>query len=81
MKRIIGTETHRASGRQVEFSAEYRFGIAGVSYSAVLTAEGCQPSRIGGFMVWALRFIPPGRAVEKTVRQSVQFLDVAKLLT
>jgi hypothetical protein len=79
MKRIFGTETHRSSGRQVEFSVEYNLSIAGVTYYAVLTAEGCRPSRSSGFMVWALRFIPPSRTLEKTVRESVQFLDIAKL--
>ena len=80
MKRITGIDTHRGSRRQAEFAAEYRIGLAGVSYSGTITLEGCRPSRLGGFMTWTLKTIPPGRAVERTVRETVQFLDVEKLL-
>ncbi|WP_141211385.1 hypothetical protein [Rhodoferax sp. TH121] len=80
MKQIKGTGIHKNSGLKADFAAEYRLGLAGVSYSGVITVEGCPPSLQGGFMSWSRQSIPPGRAVERTVRESIQFLDVVKLL-
>ena len=80
MKRITGSGIHYSSGLKADFAAEYRVGLAGVSYSGAITVEGCPPSRQGGFMTWSRKSIPPSRAVERTVRDSIQFLDVEKLL-
>ena len=80
MKRIKGTGIHKSSGLKADFVAEYRVGLAGVSYSSEIAVEGCPPSRQGGFMTWSRKSIPPGRAVERIVRESIQFLDVEKLL-
>jgi len=80
MKRIAGYENHRKSGLEAEFVAEYRMGLAGIHYSGSVTFAVCPPSRQSGFMVWGRKSIPPGRAIERTMRESVQFLDVDKLL-
>jgi hypothetical protein len=80
MKRITGSDIHHGSGLRADYVAEYRVGVAGVTYSGAVTLEGCPPSRQGGFMAWGRKSIPPGHAVERTVRESIQFLDASKLL-
>jgi hypothetical protein len=80
MKRLTGVDTHQTTGRAADYEAEYRAGLAGVFYSGTITVAGCAPSRLSGFMVWNRKSIPPGRAVEKSVRETIQFLDVDKLL-
>ncbi len=77
---ISGFDVHTSSGIPAEFIADYRIGFAGIYYSASITLEHCPPSRLGGFMAWSTRHLPPSRAVERTVRQSIQFLDAEKLL-
>lgn len=66
MKRIAGSGIHHGSGLKTDFTAEYRVGLAGVSFSGAITLEGCPPARQGGFMAWSRKSIPPGRAVERT---------------
>jgi hydrogenase maturation factor HypE len=80
MKNLTGSDVHRASGREAQFVAEYRTGLTGVSYSGTITLVGCSPSRVGGFMTWRRKTIPPGRAVERAMRESIQFLHVERLL-
>lgn len=80
MKRLTGSGIHHSSGLKADFAIEYRMGLAGVSYSGTITVEGCPPSLRGGFMAWNRTCIPPGRAVELAMRDSIQFLDVEKLL-
>ncbi|HEV6966787.1 hypothetical protein [Roseateles sp.] len=79
-KQITGSSVHGKSGIPATYVAEYRTGLAGIYYSATVVLEGCPPSRQSGFMVWSRKHFPPGRAVERTVRDSIQFLDVAALL-
>jgi hypothetical protein len=79
-KKLSGSDVHRPSGIAAKFVAEYRIGFAGIYYSASITLEGCPPSRLSGFMVWSAKYFPPGRAVERSVRKSIQFLDAEKLL-
>ena len=80
MKTISGSDVHKPSGIPVKFVAEYRIGFAGIYYSAAITLERCAPSRQSAFMAWSTKNFPPGRAVERSVRESIQFLDAAKLL-
>lgn len=80
MKRLTGSDTHTPTGRQAHYVAEYRYGLIGVSFSGTITVEGCAPSRVGGFMAWNRDSIPPGKAVERSIRKTIQFLDVSKLL-
>lgn len=81
MKLLTGTDVHNRTGRKAEFRAEYSVGLAGVRYSGTITLEDCPPSRLSGFMTWNRKSIPPGRSVERSMRESIQFLDVDKLLS
>jgi len=78
MKRISGVELHQSSRRSATYEAEYRVGLFGVQYSGTITLEGREPSRLGGCMAWGMKSIPPGRAVERTIRELVQRLSVEK---
>ena len=79
-KTISGLDVHKPSGIPAKFVAEYRIGFAGIYYSASVTLERCSPSRQSGFMAWSVKHFPPSRAVERSVRESIQFLDAEKLL-
>ncbi len=81
MKHLAGTDIHTSTGRKAEFRADYHIGLAGVRYTGTITLEECPPSHLSGFMTWNRKSIPPGRAVERAVRESIQFLDVDKLLS
>ena len=79
-KKIAGSGIHEASGLPATFVAEYRMGIGGVRYAGVITLQGCRASRLAGYMSWTRKTIPPGRALERKMREAIQVLDVEKLL-
>ena len=80
MKKIAGSGVHETSGLPATFVVEYRIGIGGVHYTGAITLQGCGPSRLAGYMSWTRKTIPPGRALERKMRESIQVLDVEKLL-
>ncbi|RQP23489.1 hypothetical protein [Piscinibacter terrae] len=80
MKHINGTGMHHESRRRAQFSAEYRISLSGISYSGSITLDGCRPAAFRGHMSWTPGTIWPARAVERDVRETIQYLDVEKLL-
>ena len=80
MPSFCGKHVHKATGRGAIYEATYSYGLIGVTYRATIQIDGCRPSRVGGFIAWGRKALSPRRTIDTSVREDVQFIDLAKVL-
>jgi hypothetical protein len=65
----------------VHFQGQYEIKPIGVVFEAYVVQDGKRAKITYGVIAWGLHAFPPKRRVEDIIRETIDFIDMDKLLT
>lgn len=77
---VQGEHLHIPSGTVVRFVGRYELKAIGVVYEADAFLNRRSTSIVRGVIAWGFRAIPPKRRVEATIRETIDLIDMDKLV-
>lgn len=79
IRTIKGERLHH-TGKLLGYDIQYEFKPIGIVYKADVALEGKSTKLVQGVITWSLRAFPPGRRVEESIWEDIEFLDMDKLV-
>ena len=77
-REIHGEYVHPHSNAVLRYVCRYELKPIGIVYEAEAGFEGKSKRIVMGVIPWSFRAFPPRRRVEKTIRETIDILDIEK---